>query len=159
MPISHRKILKIYQLLGAVSLLFFGSLIYILYRPTTLIMFHWADGLAINNHVAVARSFAQIHTHHLSEWVVFSLPFGLWVMSYQFFIASIWSCSSQPAYRYWVFVVPVCAVLSELGQALSLVPGRFDIVDLTVLFFCVFSNTYTLSIMNQPGVRYVQQST
>lgn len=65
----------------------------------------------------------------IPEWVKYSLPDGLWVLSYMLFMNIIWDNRTTIGY-FWIFCLPIIALLSEFGQLFHIVPGTFDAMDL-----------------------------
>jgi len=122
----------------AVVCLFLGSAIYVLFRPTTLLMFHWADWLGQTRFIGEVRNWVSDFDGNLPTWIVHSLPFALWVMSYQLFVSGIWWNSSTSARYLWLWSVPAIAITAELAQGMHIVPGHFDRVDLITIFVGTF---------------------
>jgi hypothetical protein len=68
--------------------------------------------------------------HSVFDWVKNSLPDGLWLFSYMFLIDTIWD-GEQPIFYYsFLWVLPIIAIISELLQAVGIVPGVFDTKDM-----------------------------
>ena len=107
-----------------------GGMIYVLYRPRTLLLFHVADGLGLTTPLAHWRLSAMAFTP--PEFVVYSLPAGLWAMSYVLIEGVLVQAFS--AQRRWAAVafVPLLGAASELLQAARLLPGTFDASDLVL---------------------------
>ena len=117
----------------AIGCLLLGSALYVLFRPTTLLMFHWADSLGMTRSISTMRTWVNGFDRYLPTWVVYSLPFALWVSSYLFFIKRIWSNSTSLVRHAWFWCIPVIAIAAELAQSISIIPGRFDRVDLITI--------------------------
>ncbi len=114
-----------------------GSALYLLFRPTTLLMFHWADALGLTGSIGTMRVWIDGFDRYVPNWVVFSLPFALYVLSYMFFIESIWINSTSPARHGWFWCIPITAICSELTQIKHIIPGRFDLGDLFALIVAI----------------------
>jgi hypothetical protein len=112
----HRRVQAAFALLV-------GSLLYLGGRSTDLLMFGWADALGLGSTVAAWRAISGPVLSTWPEFVVLSVPFGLWVYALTVLLRS----------TAWVTVAPVLAVGAELGQGVGLVPGTFDGIDLIVL--------------------------
>ncbi len=132
--LTRRRIL--FSSLGVVSLAI-GSATYVLFRPTTLLMFHWIKALGLMNPIRVARESASGFERILPTWFVFSLPFALWVFSYMFIVEAIWMPVQSSARVAWFWCVPLIAIVAELAQIEHIIPGSFDWVDLVAIVFAV----------------------
>lgn len=121
------------QLFLALACLFAGSALYILFRPTTLLMFHWTDAAAMLDSIVALRSHADFLKAFLPGWVIYSLPFALWVLSYLFLVNCVWGKSNSPWRAGYFWSVPAAAICVELAQGPHLLPGKFDPVDLATI--------------------------
>jgi hypothetical protein len=127
----------------AAGCLLTGSVIYVLFRPTTLLMFHGADSLGLTGSIGTMRSWVDGCDRYLPNWIIYSLPFALWVSSYLFFIEGIWG-RSIPVVRYaWFRCVPIIAIAAELAQSIYIIPGHFDSVDLITIIFATILGFFT----------------
>ena len=115
--------------LSSLSLLIAGS-IYILFRTESLILFEWFQWLQLMPAMAELRTFSMPWASQLPEWVVFSLPDGLWLLSFLLFVRVVWADASKRAMWVWSGVGMTISFGHELAQALGVVPGTFDWVDL-----------------------------
>ena len=127
--ISRRTI---YICLAAVSLLR-GTAIYVLVRPSSLLMFSWADSVGLAAVVHALRAHSQNLRRHLPPWFLYSFPFALWVISYLLSVRAIWCDSTCRARYVWLLCVPFISVAAELCQRLRVLPGTFDFVDLLTI--------------------------
>ena len=118
-----------------VGLLFLliGSYLYLKFRSETLLMFKWAKNLGLDFIVSSIRgSFESLNSDRM-KYIIFSAPYGLWVISFCCFIGAIWHKDSSLSAIILRLTVPVIAVSSELLQFVGFLPGTFDINDLLVL--------------------------
>jgi len=111
--------------------LLFGSFIYIHYRATSLIMFRWFDTLGLSSVIGWIRRWPL--PPHPPSWLIFSLPDALWVYAFTSLMLLIWHYRITPASIGWIALAPVIGIGSELGQAIKIVPGTFDLTDLMLL--------------------------
>lgn len=132
----------------ATACLILGSAIYVFFRPTTLLMFHWADALSMAQSVEVMRASMSRFERLLPAWFVFSLPFALWVLSYLFFIEAVWAHSQSRAGFIWFWCIPLIAICAELAQIKHIIPGRFDWGDLTAIIIAIIIGFSTTAISN-----------
>jgi len=119
----------------AAACLLSGSVLYILFRPTTLLMFHWVDSLGLIESVGTVRSHVHTSNGYLPYWAIYSLPFALWVLSYLFFLSGVWGKSISLGRVAWFWSIPIIAITAELAQGLHIIPGHFDPVDLVTIIF------------------------
>ena len=116
------------QLLIGVLLILLGGMIYLSFRPTSLLLFHVLDGLGVMPLMASWRDW--VADWQPSEFVVYSLPGGLWAASYILLTYPL--LHRQQA---WLRIaiagsVPALGIVSELLQQGGILPGVFDIADL-----------------------------
>ena len=124
------RALKIF--VGLIFLLI-GSYLYLKFRSETLLMFKWAKNLGLDFIVSSIRgSFESLNSDRM-KYIIFSAPYGLWVISFCCFIGAIWHKDSSLSAIILRLIVPVIAVSSELLQFVEFLPGTFDINDLLVL--------------------------
>lgn len=113
-----------------VMLLLAGGLVYVLFRPTTLLLFHVAEGLGLADTIAQWRQAAAPHCP--APFTVYTLPAGLWALSYVLIVAPL--AQGLPTLRRWAAVsfIPLLGAVSEVLQAPAIVPGTFDWADLAL---------------------------
>ena len=110
-----------------------GSYLYLKSRSETLLMFKWAQDLGVDFFVsAIRRSFGVLEFPQ-GKYIIFSAPYGMWVISFCCFIGAIWHKDRSLSAVIWRFIAPVIAISSEVLQFLGLLPGTYDINDLYVL--------------------------
>ncbi len=119
----------------AAACFFVGSAIYMLFRPTTLLMFHWADLFGLTELIFSVRKHVTHASNGLMDWFVYSLPFSLWMLSCLFFVSGIWRKSTSKGRFLWFWSIPMLSVIAELAQSLFLIPGHFDPGDLVAIIF------------------------
>ena len=100
--------------------LFIGCLIYVLFRTDTL-LYNKLLGI-FSTPIASPNTFLQ-------RIIVFSLPDGLWAMSYTMLIFHLRKDKTVRT-LIWSIIIPIVGILSEIGQLYYLIPGTFDIIDL-----------------------------
>ena len=100
--------------------LFIGCLIYVLFRTDTLLY-----------NKLLGNLFTQIASPNtfLQRIILFSLPDGLWAMSYTMLIFHLRKDKTVRT-LIWSIIIPIVGILSEIGQLYYLIPGTFDIIDL-----------------------------
>lgn len=115
------------QLLSAFVLLLAGGLLYLLFRPRTLLLFCVADALGATEAVDSWR--AMVASWQLPVFVVHNLPGGLWAASYMLIADALMAGKPWRARLAAVSVIPLTGVASELLQTMHLLPGTPDMAD------------------------------
>lgn len=108
--------------------LFLGGLIYIIYRDKSLLMFDWFNTIGISKEIDGLRNLFQ--RDGIYGWVKYSLPDGLWIFSYMFLIDAIWDGERNIVSKWFLWFLPIVAILSECLQYFGLLPGVFDWMDM-----------------------------
>lgn len=93
-------------------------------------MFEWLDQINLSKYVLELRSYIDSYSLILPNWFLYSLPDGLWLFSYISFLLIIWDNKVSKKNIFWILLLPIIAVSSELAQFMEIIPGTFDIVDL-----------------------------
>lgn len=107
-----------------------GMLIYIFLRPGDPFFKQWFHETALVNDA----SFLNM-AHTMPQWILFSLPDGLWMFSMVLIIFAIWDFKLHRRSLVWLALAIVIGLLFELGQAVHLVRGHFDPMDLVLMLF------------------------
>ena len=137
------RALKIF--VGLIFLLI-GFYIYLKFRSENLLMFKWAKNLGLDFIVSLIRgSFEELNFERM-RYIIFSAPFGLWVISFCCFIGAIWHKDNSLSAIILRLFVPVIAISSELLQFVGLLPGTYDTNDLLVLIVSTIIGV-TISIL------------
>lgn len=105
-----------------------GGLIYIRYRSESLLMFDWFRSLGLTDFIEDFRNNGE--TSNMYGWIKFNLPAGLWLFAYMFVIDAVWGKDKNHVSTYFLYVLPLLAIVSEFMQLVGLLPGTFDIMDL-----------------------------
>lgn len=141
-------------LIGHIATLCCGSLIYILFRSSSLKMFIWFERINILDVIENIRNFTFIYSNNLPNFILYSLPDGLWLFSYVSVVLYLWKNELKSENLFWVFSVPLISIISELGQILKIIPGTFDIIDLlmyllgTILPFIIYKKSITNNLLD-----------
>ncbi len=112
-------------------------------------MFSWFDSINLSAVISKLRLFTLPLSDYLPNWFLYSLPDGLWLFSYLSVLLVVWENVITKHNIHWLLLVPVVAIFSEIGQLFKIVPGTFDILDLTfylcgtVLPILIFTNSKT----------------
>ena len=109
--------------------LLIGGAIYLGFRTDDLLMFRAAERAGLDGIVAGYRSAVAPLRSALPDWVVFSLPNGLWSLSLVSLFGLLWRHEQRTAAVAMVGA-SVFTILPELLQAVRVVPGTYSGQDL-----------------------------
>ena len=115
------------KILGAVFLVC-GCFIYLLLRSKTLNIYIWCKTLGISHAIDSLRVASQ--NYHVSDFVRFCLPDGLYCAAYILIMDSIWHEDKRTVKFVFLFLAPIITIGSEILQLWGIVRGTFDIGDL-----------------------------
>jgi hypothetical protein len=99
-------------------------MIYILLRPARPVLFHWFSAAGLDYRFTPVIPFP--------EWIVFSLPSGLWAFAYALLITGIWSGSRSRIRYIWMATIPLLVLGFEVLQLAGIIPGTFCMQDLAL---------------------------
>jgi len=114
-------------------------------------MFSWFDKVNLLEPILDLRLVTLPFSDHLPNWFLYSLPDGLWLFSYLSILLAVWDNTISKYNIHWLLLVPTIAILAEIGQLFTIVPGTFDIIDLffylggAVLPILIFTNLKTIT--------------
>ena len=120
--------MKSIKIFLAVLLLTIGGLIYIGFRSESLLMFEWYEHIGGYRYILSFRELCS--QYEVSQFVKYSLPDGLWLLSYMILIGTIWGNNRCNTYRLFIYSMPLIAVILELLQDQFSVLGTFDVLDI-----------------------------
>ena len=121
-------------LVHVVTPLVCGGIIYLLFRAESLLMFRWVDAIGAKPLLDRLRSRCAVVRIGDLHWIFFSLPDGLWVYSLTAYMYLIWERKLSREGLTRVLIGPFLALGSEIGQALGILAGTFDVKDLAFYF-------------------------
>ena len=124
--------MRVLKIFAGFIFLIIGSYLYLKFRSETLLMFTWAENLGLNFIVSSIRESSILNSPKL-EYFIYSIPFGMWVVSFCCFIGAIWHKDISIEAIIWRLFAPAIAISSELLQFVGVIPGTFDTNDLLVL--------------------------
>lgn len=136
----------IIKALIAVLPLLLGVLIYLLFRPGTVRVFQWLAFAGLQEPLALIRAYTMGLLPLVPEWLVYSLPNGLWAFSYSFIITDYWWKQANFLKYFWLLSVPAVGLGYEVMQFAGIIPGTFCYHDL--LFCTAGITTGFLSAIN-----------
>lgn len=114
--------------------LLLGGFIYISFRTESLVLFNWIEDISLSGVVNVIRNIFYPLKSIVPNWIVFSLPDGLWVYAFTSSFLIIWDNNFKN--KIFIILIPVLiSILLELSQYFEICEGTFDFTDLTFYFF------------------------
>ena len=128
--IEEIKLFWIYKKdwVAALLLILTGGMIYVLYRPESLLLFRVTDSLGITPLIDVLRSNSS--RVMLPSFMINSLPAGLWAASYLMMMYTTTKFHTRRIRLMLALPLPIMAIVLEFMQIWGWCPGTFDIYDL-----------------------------
>lgn len=122
----------------ALLLILTGGMIYVLYRPESLLLFRVTDSLGMTPLIDIVRS--NTSKVMLPSFMINSLPAGLWTASYLLMMYITTKFHTRRIRLMLALPLPISAIVLEFMQLLGWCPGTFDIYDLIcyIVPLCVF---------------------
>ena len=114
-----------------------GGIIYAIYRTENLKMFKWFKELGIYNEIKNIRDNDGVKTVKMPDWIIYSLPDALWLLSLNFIILIFWKFKINKHSIIWIISTTIIGLYSEIGQYLKIIPGTFDYKDLISLIIAI----------------------
>ena len=112
-----------------------GFVIYILWRPTNLLFFHWIDSVGYFPLISLFRDQASPIMPFLPYWFLDSLPAALFLYALTSWFQIVWKDCYGKEWLAWIAIALLTGVASEIGQYFQFLSGNFDSVD--VIFYVV----------------------
>ena len=120
----------LHVIISALALLA-GGVVYILFRPSEIVFFNWIRAIGFDNWFNLVRNSSLHLSPGIPEWIVYSLPNGLWAFGYALLITIIWSGSQSWLKYLWLASIPLLVLGFEILQLTGIIPGTFCIQDIT----------------------------
>ena len=138
---SSKKSIKATKIIISQVALLVGGLIYVTFRSNHLLMFKWFECLNISPFIVDIRN--NYGGFGIYEWVEYNLPAALWLFSYMYLIDAIWGETKDTKRKmFFVWILPLLALMSEFMQLVDILPGTFDVFDLVGYLLAIL--TYVL---------------
>lgn len=102
-----------------------GAMIYVLFRTTNLLVFRWIEAIGLLQFTLQLRQLCSGVA--LPDWLLYSLPDGLWVFAFTRWIILIWDRAPPLA---WLVIGAALGVGGEFGQVIGIVPGTYQHLDM-----------------------------
>ena len=120
--------------------LLLGGFIYISFRTKSLVLFNWIEDISLSGVVNVIRNIFYPLKSIVPNWIVFSLPDGLWTYAFTSSLLIIWNNINNKVLI--AFIPLLIGVILELLQYLKINSGTFDLMDIATYIIAA-----TLSIL------------
>lgn len=114
--------------LQAVILLMAGCMIYLLFRPKSILLFDIIERLGLMEYVDTMRESSRFVA--LPGIVINCIPAFLWTSSYLIMMYCNTKFQSRKKRLLLTLPLPLCAIILEFFQLWGWCPGTFDIYDL-----------------------------
>lgn len=130
----------------ALSLLCFatGGMTYLLFRDRHLAGFRLLDWIGFGTMVDTARRWASHIT--LPEWVIYSMPDGLWAAAYILLMHEAANEMTERKRILLASLIPALGLLSETMQAMGILRGTYDTADM-ICYATPLAIYYTFTII------------
>lgn len=120
-----RTKLNIITILLGLCFICISTAIYILLRTVDIPVVRFAESIGLRN------SAISENAYSIPAWIRFSLPDGLWLLSYEMFVALLWKYDyKNKFYILFYLFMPLFAIVCELLQINGVVRGTFDVADI-----------------------------
>lgn len=121
-----------------------GGTIYLLFRPTRIYMFNWIKDAGMMDTIGMIRH----HSFSIPSWIEYTLPDGLWMLSYCLIIGYIWNFKLS---RCWMMLtlLLVFAIIYEIGQYIHIIPGTYDNTDIAAYLLAFSLGIIYIVIINK----------
>jgi hypothetical protein len=107
-----------------------GGMVYIFFRPFEHVFFRWISTIGFESWLNQARNSSLPSRLLVPQWVVYSLPDGLWAFAYALLITVIWKGSNSRIKLFWMVSIPLLVLGYEILQLAGIIPGTFCIQDI-----------------------------
>jgi hypothetical protein len=133
------------QILLAIFPIFIATLIYILFRDENIYL---VSILNKGEHLSYIRKILDAWSpikNILPEWVIYSLPDGLWSISF-YSVVSIF-IGKEIALTYYLILF-LLIILLEIGQLFNFINGTYDFTDV-MMYVISFSFYFSISFYHK----------
>jgi hypothetical protein len=115
--------------------LILGLGIYVFFRSSQVYFNNWLLNQKIGFDLQWVRTYTLQLGTFLPDWFLFSLPDGLWLLSFCLLMKSLWGQDNKRMLWFWTLILPVVSLFWEIGQSIKIISGTFDFIDL--LFYSI----------------------
>ena len=130
------------NLLIAILAVFTGGFFYLFGRPLEPGIMRVTSYLGLYKPYQEIREWLLPYGVFLPEWVLYSLPNGLWAFAYALIITSIWKNNTSTIKTLWMASIPILVFGFEFLQWAGIIAGTFCFEDLTFGLAGILLGTY-----------------
>jgi hypothetical protein len=125
-----------------------GTLIYLIFRNKSIIMFRWFDSLLLTAPIEFLRNSFHQYRSLIPDWIIYSLPDGLWIYALSMSLFFIWG-NDYLKTSIWLVIALLLAPSLEIMQYFHFLPGTFDWRDLIIYIIASFSGVLIIKLKLQ----------
>jgi hypothetical protein len=107
-----------------------GGIIHIIFRSSDILAVPSMSSIGMDRWIQEIRSLELGSNLLFPQWMIYSLPNGLWAFVYAMIISYIWIGHSSWLKWVWLFTIPMLVFGFEMLQYLKILPGTFCMEDL-----------------------------
>jgi len=107
-------------------------MIYLFFRPGEFIFHNWFSDIGLDRWFSFASPNTGSPAGSAPEWILYSLPNGLWAFAYAVVITGIWWNSRSRLKYFWIATIPILVMGFELLQGAGILRGTFSFTDLVL---------------------------
>lgn len=126
-----------------------GGCIYLFLRPGEFIFQHWLEAIGLGGWSNPNGSSGTILGIRIPDWILYSLPNGLWAFAYTLFIAGNWLGSPSRLRYFWFATVPVLVLGFEFLQGADVIRGTFSFMDLGLGIAGLITGTFIAILLKK----------
>lgn len=133
------------QILLAIFPVFIAILIYLLFRDKNIYLVSLFSELKCISNLEEIRDNSKIIQFYIPNWVIYSLPDGLWSLSIYSLVSIFVGNKLSFIYNIVLFTI---IILLELFQLFQFMKGTFDPIDILIymIFFFLFNKDISSKI-------------
>lgn len=120
-----------------------GSFIYIYLRCSNVFFVEIVESIC-----CLSQNKYACEKEIVADWIIFNLPDGLWVYSLTSLMIIIWKNHTWQSLG-WICSGLLIAIISEFCQAIGILPGTYDPVD--IVFYLL---AFGLAYLNLPPITF-----
>lgn len=140
---SEKTKRELFCFLLSISLLFFGGLIYLNFRPHTLFLFSWLKNLNLESFFE-QKSFNS--KSKILSFCIYSLPNALWSVSAIILFGIVWEKSTN-TFLFYSIGFTLGNITFEILQFFKIIPGTFDFMDILVLLISLITGIFIYKLL------------
>lgn len=114
--------------ISASLMLLLGIMLYLLYRPQTLLVFKIINAVGLGGIIDNLR--LAFSVFQFNSFIIHSLPAGLWTASYLMMMYVFTKFHKKKVRLLLALPLPISAIILEFLQLLGWCTGTFDVSDL-----------------------------